>query len=72
MTISRWVNAKKASISRVFQAQRICTDPDTVTTTVLRPASTGNGTMVALRARSWQQVAEFHAAALARGGRGDH
>ena len=32
------------------------------------PASTGNGTMVALRASSWQQVDEFHAAALANGG----
>jgi catechol 2,3-dioxygenase-like lactoylglutathione lyase family enzyme len=33
-----------------------------------QPASTGNGTMVALRARSWQQVDDFHAAALANGG----
>ncbi len=33
------------------------------------PASAGNGTMVALRASSWRQVDEFHAAALANGGR---
>jgi catechol 2,3-dioxygenase-like lactoylglutathione lyase family enzyme len=32
------------------------------------PASHGNGTMVALRAASWQQVDAFHAAALAYGG----
>ena len=32
------------------------------------PASAGNGTMVALRATSWRQVDEFHAAALANGG----
>jgi catechol 2,3-dioxygenase-like lactoylglutathione lyase family enzyme len=31
-------------------------------------ASAGNGTMVALSARSWRQVDEFHAAALAHGG----
>jgi catechol 2,3-dioxygenase-like lactoylglutathione lyase family enzyme len=33
-----------------------------------RPASSGNGTMVALKAGSWQQVEEFHAAALKHGG----
>lgn len=33
-----------------------------------RPSSAGNGTMVALRATSWRQVREFHAAALAHGG----
>jgi catechol 2,3-dioxygenase-like lactoylglutathione lyase family enzyme len=32
-----------------------------------RPASAGNGTMVALRARSWKEVDDFHAAALAHG-----
>jgi catechol 2,3-dioxygenase-like lactoylglutathione lyase family enzyme len=32
-------------------------------------ATAGNGTMVALRARSWREVDDFHAAALARGGR---
>ncbi|WP_326540996.1 VOC family protein [Pseudorhodoferax sp.] len=32
------------------------------------PATSGNGTMVALRAASWQQVDQFHAAALAHGG----
>lgn len=32
------------------------------------PASTGNGSMVAFRARSWIEVDEFHAAALANGG----
>ena len=32
------------------------------------PATPGNGTMVALRAPSWQAVQEFHAAALAHGG----
>ncbi len=33
-----------------------------------RPATIGNGTMVAFRARTRQQVADFHAAALASGG----
>lgn len=33
-----------------------------------RPAGVGNGTMVAFAARDWQQVRDFHAAALARGG----
>ena len=33
-----------------------------------RAASTGNGTMVAFSARSWRQVDDFHAAALAHGG----
>lgn len=33
-----------------------------------RPAVAGNGTMVALRARTWKEVDEFHAAALASGG----
>lgn len=33
-----------------------------------REATVGNGTMVALRAESWQQVDAFHAAALANGG----
>lgn len=33
-----------------------------------QPASAGNGTMVALRALSWEQVDAFHAAALAHGG----
>lgn len=32
------------------------------------PAASGNGTMVALRAASWEQVDLFHAAALANGG----
>ena len=32
------------------------------------PATPGNGNMVALRARSWQEVEQFHAAALANGG----
>jgi catechol 2,3-dioxygenase-like lactoylglutathione lyase family enzyme len=31
-------------------------------------ATGGNGSMVAFRARSWQEVDDFHAAALARGG----
>ncbi|MFI4889071.1 MAG: VOC family protein [Steroidobacterales bacterium] len=31
-------------------------------------ATAGNGTMVALRAPSWEQVDEFHAAALKAGG----
>jgi catechol 2,3-dioxygenase-like lactoylglutathione lyase family enzyme len=31
------------------------------------PATTGNGSMVAFRARSWQAVDDFHAAALAAG-----
>jgi len=33
-----------------------------------RPASAGNGTMVALVARSWSEVDRFHAAALTQGG----
>lgn len=33
-----------------------------------RPASAGNGTMVALHARSWREVERFHAAALEHGG----
>ena len=33
-----------------------------------RPASAGNGTMVAFRARSWSEVEQFHAVALAHGG----
>lgn len=33
-----------------------------------RPASAGNGTMLALRATGWAQVDAFHAAALAHGG----
>ena len=36
-----------------------------------KPASVGNGAMVALRARSWQEVDAFHAAALAHGGRSE-
>jgi catechol 2,3-dioxygenase-like lactoylglutathione lyase family enzyme len=31
-------------------------------------ATTGNGSMVAFSARSWKEVDEFHAAALAHGG----
>ncbi len=33
-----------------------------------QPASAGNGTMVALKAGTWQQVDEFHAAAVKNGG----
>lgn len=33
-----------------------------------RPASAGNGAMIAFEARSQQQVRDFHAAALAAGG----
>jgi catechol 2,3-dioxygenase-like lactoylglutathione lyase family enzyme len=33
-----------------------------------KPAFAGNGTMVALRARTWKEVDAFHAAALASGG----
>jgi catechol 2,3-dioxygenase-like lactoylglutathione lyase family enzyme len=33
-----------------------------------QPATIGNGTMVALSANSWEQVDNFHAAALAHGG----
>ena len=32
-----------------------------------RPATAGNGVMVALRARSWRAVDDFHAVALAHG-----
>jgi len=33
-----------------------------------KPATCGNGTMVAVKAASWQQVDEFHAAAIKNGG----
>ena len=33
-----------------------------------QPATVGNGSMVAFSARSWKEVDEFHAAALAHGG----
>ena len=33
-----------------------------------KPATAGNGTMVALKASTWQQVDEFHAAAIKTGG----
>lgn len=33
-----------------------------------RPATVGNGSMVAFRAQSWEEVDKFHAAALAHGG----
>jgi catechol 2,3-dioxygenase-like lactoylglutathione lyase family enzyme len=36
-----------------------------------KPASAGNGSMVAFSARSWKAVDEFHRAALAHGGRCD-
>ena len=36
-----------------------------------RPATAGNGSMVALRATNWAQVDAFHAAALAHGGRSE-
>jgi catechol 2,3-dioxygenase-like lactoylglutathione lyase family enzyme len=36
-----------------------------------KPASTGNGSMVAFRARTWAAVEAFHAAALAQGGRSE-
>jgi catechol 2,3-dioxygenase-like lactoylglutathione lyase family enzyme len=33
-----------------------------------KPATVGNGSMIALSAKSWRQVDDFHAAALANGG----
>jgi catechol 2,3-dioxygenase-like lactoylglutathione lyase family enzyme len=33
-----------------------------------QPATTGNGSMVAFKARSWKEVDDFYAAALANGG----
>ncbi len=36
-----------------------------------RPASVGNGSMVAFRAGTWGEVDAFHAAALAHGGRSE-
>jgi catechol 2,3-dioxygenase-like lactoylglutathione lyase family enzyme len=36
-----------------------------------RPASVGNGGMVAFRAKSWDQVDRFYSAALKHGGRDD-
>jgi catechol 2,3-dioxygenase-like lactoylglutathione lyase family enzyme len=33
-----------------------------------RPATVGNGSMIAFRARTWLQVDDFHSAALANGG----
>lgn len=35
------------------------------------PATVGNGSMVALRARDWRSVQEFHTQALAHGGRSE-
>lgn len=32
------------------------------------PATAGNGTMIALQARSWKEVDDFHAVAVAHGG----
>lgn len=34
-------------------------------------ATVGNGTMVAFRGRSWKEIDDFHAAALANGGSSD-
>jgi catechol 2,3-dioxygenase-like lactoylglutathione lyase family enzyme len=36
-----------------------------------RPATVGNGSMVAFTARTWKAVEDFYAAALANGGVGD-
>jgi catechol 2,3-dioxygenase-like lactoylglutathione lyase family enzyme len=36
-----------------------------------QPATAGNGTMVALKAASWKAVDDFHAAALAYGGKSE-
>ena len=36
-----------------------------------RPATVGNGTMVAFKAASWTAVDEFHAAAIAHGGKNE-
>ena len=36
-----------------------------------KPASAGNGVMVAFRARSWKEIDDFHAAALTNGGTSD-
>jgi catechol 2,3-dioxygenase-like lactoylglutathione lyase family enzyme len=36
-----------------------------------KPASVGNGTMVALQAKSWSDVDAFHAAAIANGGQSE-
>jgi catechol 2,3-dioxygenase-like lactoylglutathione lyase family enzyme len=36
-----------------------------------KPATAGNGSMAAFRARSWQEVDDFHAAALTHGGTSD-
>jgi catechol 2,3-dioxygenase-like lactoylglutathione lyase family enzyme len=36
-----------------------------------QPATVGNGSMIAFSARSWKQVDDFYAAALANGGRCD-
>ena len=36
-----------------------------------QPATIGNGSMVAFRARSWKEVDNFHTAALAHGGTSD-
>ena len=33
-----------------------------------QPANAGNGVMVAFKARSWKEIDDFHAAALASGG----
>lgn len=36
-----------------------------------QPATAGNGSMAAFRARRWKEVDDFHAAALAHGGKSD-
>jgi catechol 2,3-dioxygenase-like lactoylglutathione lyase family enzyme len=36
-----------------------------------QPAGVGNGSMVAFRAKSWKEVDDFYAAALAHGGKSD-
>lgn len=36
-----------------------------------KPATVGNGTMIALRAKSWAEVQAFHVAAIANGGSSD-
>jgi catechol 2,3-dioxygenase-like lactoylglutathione lyase family enzyme len=36
-----------------------------------QPATVGNGSMAAFRARTWKEVNDFHTAALANGGKSD-
>lgn len=61
-----WIGwGEYADEGRVQLALWLCTPFDG------QSAGAGNGTMVAFKAKNWQQVRDFHAAALAHGGRSE-